>query len=240
MKSCCYTAPLSERTLSSSAKAPASPSITTAGFEDAIEIGRQARPKLYDFFFDRVEPLVPAELRFGVNERTDAGRPNPAAPNAAGTGSLPLKSQEMHPKAIAISCCFPSRTQRTSKPSHGRSQSLGVPISVSHQILPEFREYERTSTVVVNAYLQPVMQRYLENLDGRLDNRSALKEVERLCHAIQRWHHCVGHRSARTGAHGPVGTGGRRGGRRGHRPPQRAGRGSSPSTWAAPPPTSRS
>ena len=44
--------------------------VTTAGFEDAIEIGRQARPKLYDFFFDRVEPLVPADLRFGVNERT--------------------------------------------------------------------------------------------------------------------------------------------------------------------------
>src|SRR5262244_1095615 len=44
--------------------------VTTAGFEDAIEIGRQARPKLYDFFFDRIEPLVPQELRFGVNERT--------------------------------------------------------------------------------------------------------------------------------------------------------------------------
>ncbi len=45
--------------------------VTTSGFEDAIEIGRQARPKLYDFFFDRVKPLVPAELRFGVEERTD-------------------------------------------------------------------------------------------------------------------------------------------------------------------------
>src|SRR6201984_258754 len=44
--------------------------VTTAGFEDAIEIGRQARPKLYDFFFDRIEPLVPKDLRFGVNERT--------------------------------------------------------------------------------------------------------------------------------------------------------------------------
>src|SRR5271170_5382798 len=44
--------------------------VTTAGFEDAIEIGRQARPKLYDFFFDRVEPLIPAGLRFGVDERT--------------------------------------------------------------------------------------------------------------------------------------------------------------------------
>src|SRR5437764_15458889 len=46
--------------------------VTTAGFEDAIEIGRQARPKLYDFFFDRVEPLVPADLRFGIEERTSS------------------------------------------------------------------------------------------------------------------------------------------------------------------------
>src|ERR1700719_3244703 len=46
--------------------------ITTAGFEDVIEIGRQARPRLYDFFFDRIEPLVPREMRFGVQERTDA------------------------------------------------------------------------------------------------------------------------------------------------------------------------
>src|SRR5690242_1552742 len=46
--------------------------VTTSGFEDAIEIGRQARPKLYDFFFDRIEPLVPKELRFGINERTAA------------------------------------------------------------------------------------------------------------------------------------------------------------------------
>ena len=45
--------------------------VTTAGFEDVIEIGRQARPKLYDFFFDRVEPLVPADLRFGLQERID-------------------------------------------------------------------------------------------------------------------------------------------------------------------------
>src|SRR5215469_6579802 len=46
--------------------------VPTAGFEDAIEIGRQARPKLYDFFFDRIEPLVPKDLRFGINERTAA------------------------------------------------------------------------------------------------------------------------------------------------------------------------
>src|ERR1035437_1067614 len=54
--------------------------ITTAGFEDAIEIGRQARPKLYDFFFDRIEPLVPKDLRFGTNERTVANGKILAAP----------------------------------------------------------------------------------------------------------------------------------------------------------------
>ena len=58
--------------------------VTTAGFEDAIEIGRQARPKLYDLFFDRIEPLVPAELRFGVNERTASDGEDPAGSFAAG------------------------------------------------------------------------------------------------------------------------------------------------------------
>src|SRR5258708_6679108 len=57
--------------------------VTTAGFEDAIEIGRQARPKLYDFFFDRIVPLVPKDLRFGVNERTAGDGEILTAPSAA-------------------------------------------------------------------------------------------------------------------------------------------------------------
>jgi len=62
--------------------------ITTAGFEDALEIGRQARPKLYDFFFDRVEPLVPRDLRFGIDERTASGGEILAAPLPADLKSL--------------------------------------------------------------------------------------------------------------------------------------------------------
>src|SRR5438270_3082040 len=58
--------------------------VTTAGFEDSIEIGRQARPKLYDFFFDAIEPLVPRELRFGVDERTDKNGTVLRNPEAAG------------------------------------------------------------------------------------------------------------------------------------------------------------
>src|SRR5882762_4904603 len=62
--------------------------VTTAGFEDAIEIGRQARPKLYDFFFDRIEPLVPKDLRFGIDERTSSDGEVLHAPSPAGLQSL--------------------------------------------------------------------------------------------------------------------------------------------------------
>src|SRR5207253_2104199 len=77
--------------------------VTTAGFEDAIEIGRQARPKLYDFFFDRVPPLVPAELRFGVEERTDRQGRILQAVAPAELQELVLRVREHHPEAVAIS-----------------------------------------------------------------------------------------------------------------------------------------
>src|SRR5712691_3091846 len=80
--------------------------VTTAGFEDAIEIGRQARPKLYDFFFDRVEPLVAADLRFGVDERTSRDGEVLHAPSPAGLQSLSGKIQQKQPEAIAISLLF--------------------------------------------------------------------------------------------------------------------------------------
>ena len=80
--------------------------VTTSGFEDAIEIGRQARPKLYDFFFDRVEPLVPADLRFGVDERTTSDGEILQSPSAQDLQSLSDKIQQKHPEAIAISLLF--------------------------------------------------------------------------------------------------------------------------------------
>jgi N-methylhydantoinase A len=141
--------------------------VTTAGFEDAIEIGRQARPKLYDFFFDRVEPLVPADLRFGVNERTASDGEILHAPSQQDLQSLLERIQQKRPEAIAVSLLFSFANPKTEKAVARALERLGVPLSVSHAILPEFREYERTSTVVVNAHLQPVMQDYLENLDCR-------------------------------------------------------------------------
>ena len=80
--------------------------VTTAGFEDAIEIGRQARPKLYDFFFDRVEPLVPADLRFGINERTASDGEILHAPSPQDLDTLAGNVQKKHPEAIAISLLF--------------------------------------------------------------------------------------------------------------------------------------
>src|SRR6266852_1562919 len=140
--------------------------VTTAGFEDAIEIGRQARPKLYDLFFDRIDPLVPADLRFGLNERTASDGEILQAPSRQDLQSLAARLRQNSPEAIAISLLFSFVNPKTENAVAATLKKLGLPLSVSHEILPEFREYERTSTVVVNAYLQPVMQHYLESLEN--------------------------------------------------------------------------
>ncbi|HZQ96267.1 MAG TPA: hydantoinase/oxoprolinase family protein, partial [Candidatus Sulfotelmatobacter sp.] len=139
--------------------------ITTKGFEDALEIGRQARPKLYDFFFDRIEPLVPKELRFGINERTSADGQILTAPAPEELHSLLANVSAARPQALAISLLFSFANAKNEAAVSDALKTLSIPLSISHQILLEFREYERTSTIVINAYLQPVMQRYLENLE---------------------------------------------------------------------------
>jgi N-methylhydantoinase A len=144
--------------------------ITTSGFEDVIEIGRQARPRLYDFFFDRVEPLVPRELRFGVKERTDAEGRILERPSDAELTRLREAVRLADPDAIAISLLFSFANPENEVSVAAAMAELGKPLSVSHRILPEFREYERTSTIVVNAYLQPLMQSYMERLAARATN----------------------------------------------------------------------
>jgi len=142
--------------------------VTTSGFEDAIEIGRQARPKLYGFFFDRIEPLVPGDLRFGVEERTASDGKVLISPSPRDLKSLASHVEAKHPESVAISLLFCFANPENERTIAESLKRLSIPLSISHQILPEFREYERTSTVVINAYLQPVMQRYLENLLQRL------------------------------------------------------------------------
>jgi len=151
--------------------------VTTAGFEDAIEIGRQARPKLYDFFFDRIELLVPKDLRFGINERTASDGEILTAPTLDDLQSLTVQLAAAKPQAIAISLLFSFANPKNELSVATALKPLAVPLSISHQILPEFREYERTSTVVINAYLQPVMQRYLENLESRAGGEFIRRDV---------------------------------------------------------------
>ncbi len=138
--------------------------VTTAGFEDSIEIGRQQRPKLYDFFFERDPALAPAELRFGVDERTSAEGVVLRAPGIASLAKLVNQIAAQGPQAIALSLLFSFANPQNERAVAQALAQLNLPLSVSHEILPEFREYERASTVLVNAYLQPVMQSYLQKL----------------------------------------------------------------------------
>jgi N-methylhydantoinase A len=143
--------------------------VTTAGFEDVIEIGRQARPRLYDFFFDRTEPLVTRPMRFGVPERTGAEGKVLQRPSEAEVKELLDAVEKCQPDSIAVSFLFSFANPENELAVAEALKNLGKPLSVSHRILPEFREYERTSTVVVNSYLQPLMQNYMEKLSGRLE-----------------------------------------------------------------------
>jgi len=145
--------------------------VTTAGFEDAVEIGRQARPKLYDFFFDRIPPLVPKDLRFGINERNAADGKILTAPSAEELKSLAAHIKSAGAQSIAICLLFSFANPQNEQAVASALRDLQIPLSISHEILPEFREYERMSTVAINAYLQPVMQSYLKNLESRWESR---------------------------------------------------------------------
>jgi N-methylhydantoinase A len=140
--------------------------VTTAGFEDVIEIGRQARPELYNLNAVKPPPLVPSELRFGANERVAASGEVLEALGEDKMAALVDKLRKARPESISISLLFSFVNPEHEKRIAAALAIIGVPLSVSHQILPEYREYERTSTVVINAYLQPLMGRYLTRLSN--------------------------------------------------------------------------
>ena len=142
--------------------------VTTAGFEDSIEIGRQNRPRLYDLNFERVPPLVERGMRFGVPERTAPNGVQLQKPTGDDLRALARDVHASGAEAIAVSTLFSFANPETERAIGRVLEELGLPLSLSHLVLPEFREYERASTVVVNAYLQPVMQSYFQRLDLRM------------------------------------------------------------------------
>src|SRR5215831_18374133 len=154
--------------------------VTTEGFEDTIEIGRQNRPRLYDFFFEKDPPLAAEEMRFGVDERTSAEGKILRAPSAQPLHALTSRIAERKPQAIALSLLFSFANPANEQAVAQALEPLGIPLSVSHRILPEFREYERASTVLVNAYLQPVMENYLRQLERRIGERGTQRRAGRI------------------------------------------------------------
>jgi N-methylhydantoinase A len=142
--------------------------VTTAGFEDLLEIGRQARPRLYDLNVRREPALVPRQLRFGIKERTAADGRILARPSENEIRSLKRRLRQSSVDSLAVCFLFSFANPANERHVAARLKSLGLPISVSHQILPEFREFERLSTVVINAFLAPRMGTYLYNLESRL------------------------------------------------------------------------
>ena len=142
--------------------------VATEGFVDVIELRRQARPNLYDFDVAISPPLVPRALRFGVAERM-----GPGGEVVRPLGSLDalidaLRAAE--PEAIAIGLLHAyANDAHEAEIEHRLREALpGVFVTRSSDVCPEFREYERTSTTAVNAYIGPVVSRYVTRLDGEL------------------------------------------------------------------------
>ncbi|HUF39961.1 MAG TPA: hydantoinase/oxoprolinase family protein [Anaerolineales bacterium] len=143
--------------------------VTTRGFRDVLAIGRQDRPDIYALSPRIPPPLVPGELRFEISERIGSD----------GEVLIPLEDPALDAlveavravggvESIAVCTLFSFLRPEHEAAAAARLRALGYPVSVSHEILPEFREYERTSTTVTNAYVGPVLDRYLGAIEGGL------------------------------------------------------------------------
>jgi len=142
--------------------------VTTEGFRDVLEIGRQDRPALYDLDAEKPTTLVPGRRRFELDERaTGEGIERPVKDSEVDTLATELDDGEIESVAVCLLHAYahPENEKRVVEQLRDR---LAVPVSASHEVLAEFREYERTSTTVVDAYVRPPIQRYLARLDERV------------------------------------------------------------------------
>ena len=142
--------------------------VTTAGFEDVLRIGRQTRPELYNFMVRRAVPLVAPELTFGLHERitADGSVLQPCDPVELAALIATLREKEIDSVAVCFlhSYAFPQHEQQAA----AALRAAGFRVSASHEVLPEYREYERWATTAVNAYVAPLMARYLGRLQEQL------------------------------------------------------------------------
>src|SRR3989441_9514017 len=149
--------------------------ITTAGFRDVLEIRRIRMPKLYDLSWEKPVTLVERYLRVEVDERVDAHGTilKPLDPAAVERALDHLLAEKIEALAVCLihSYANPVHEQRIAEIV--RRKAPGLTLSVSADVLPEIREYERTSTTVINAYVMPIVRRYLGTLRAGLDGVGA-------------------------------------------------------------------
>ncbi len=142
--------------------------VTTEGFADILQIGRQDRPSLYDLSVTRPDPLVPHGLVVTVTERTGPRGEQIVELTQDEVDRVVDEVDRRDPESIAVSLLFAYANDDHERRLERALVGIGAPISRSSALLPEFREYERTSTCVLNAAVEPVMRRYLSNLAERV------------------------------------------------------------------------
>ncbi len=154
--------------------------ITTAGFRDVLEMRRLRIPVLYDVQYDKPPPLVPRRFRFEVLERMGPRGDVRVPLNEASVEAAAKRVKESGVEAVAIcllhSYANPDHEQRVAQIVR-RIVGDDIYITCSSDILPEIREYERTSTAVVNSYVGPVVRRYLQSLGNRLSQANVKAPV---------------------------------------------------------------
>jgi len=147
--------------------------VTNEGFQDVIEIGRQNRPQLYALVGHRPPPLVARDDRLGVPGRLGPRGEEVAPLDPSVLEALATLVTERDAGAVAVSLLHAYANSEHERAVADALEGTGLPLSISSELLPEFREYERTSTTVVNAYVAPLMSRYL----GRLSEESGAERV---------------------------------------------------------------
>jgi N-methylhydantoinase A len=142
--------------------------VTTRGFRDIIEIARQNRPSLYDWSIKPAVTLVPSDLRVDVDERVDFRGEVLKPLDASQVDEIIKYLEQKEVESVAVCLLFSFLYPRHEQIIVDKLQASGYFVSASSEILPEYREYERTSTTAVNAYVSPILDRYLSKLETSL------------------------------------------------------------------------
>ena len=160
-------------------KTPRTAFITTHGFRDLLEIGRQVRPSLYDVHFEKPAPLVPRNLCFEVRERLDSRGDVLEPLDEAQVRAIAerLVREEVVSVAVCLLHAYLNPVHEKRMGEILRSHAPDLVISLSSEVCPEFREYFRASTTVINACVRPVLARYLANIEARLRSRKVFAEL---------------------------------------------------------------